>query len=101
MKLFYHFLVLVAASLIMVACATMFASSPQKTTGKQAQRTGNNLQDDSLVDPTANSQLIFSDLHHYDFLSGYETITTERKKDESFNNLRAAANYLGLGSKEK
>ncbi|MEO3403472.1 hypothetical protein AAFN85_06195 [Mucilaginibacter sp. CAU 1740] len=101
MKLFYHFLVLVAASLIMVACATMFASSPQKTTGKQAQRTGNNLQDDSLVDPTANSQLIFSDLHHDDFLSGYETPNPEPERNKGFDNLRAAANYLGLGRKGK
>ena len=101
MKLFYHFLVLVAASLIMVACATMFASTPEKTTGKQTQRTGSNLHDDTLFDPAVNSQLIFSDLHHYDFLSGYEIENSGEKKDKGFNNLRTAATYLGLNNKEK
>ena len=101
MKLFYHFLVLVAASLIMVACATMFASSPEKTTGKQTQRSGKNLNDDTLFDPTANTQFIFSDLNHSDFLSGYETQNSGEKKDSKFNNLRTAANYFGLADKEK
>ncbi|WP_162996350.1 hypothetical protein [Mucilaginibacter celer] len=101
MKLFYHFLVLVAASLIMVACANMFASTPEKKTGKQTQRSGNNLHDDHQLDPAVNTQLIFSDLHHYDFLSGYETPGLDEKKDKGFNNLRTAATLVGLGYQEK
>lgn len=102
MKLFYHFLVLVAASLVMFACGRMFASSPEKKANKEPQRTGNNLTDDSLNDPTINSQLIFSDLNHDDFLSGYETPTIVERKDKGLNSLRTATTYLvGLGGKQK
>ncbi|WP_184549373.1 hypothetical protein [Mucilaginibacter sp. FT3.2] len=57
MKLFYHFLFFVFASLILLACASMFASEPQSQSQTDEfsapEPDGNALIDDSIV--TTNS----------------------------------------------
>lgn len=102
MKLFYHFLVLVAASLILIACANMFASTPEKKLDKPAQRSGINFDKDSLLNPGINTRLIISDHHYNDVLNKY--INGRRQtgyKIHSFNNLLIAANYFGLNQIEE
>jgi hypothetical protein len=103
MKLFYHFLVLVAASLVLIACANMFASTPEKKLDKPAQRSGINLDKDSLYNSEINTRLIFSDMHHYDALNRYTTDSPQptHKIHQPFNKLLVAANYLGLNQIEK
>ncbi|WPV01312.1 hypothetical protein SNE26_05965 [Mucilaginibacter sp. cycad4] len=100
MKLFYHFLVLVAASLVLVACANMFASTPEKRPDKPAQRSGIYLGKDSLYNSGINTLLIFSDPHYYDVLNRYAS-GSHQAWHKINNNLFVAANYLGLNPIEK
>lgn len=100
MKLFYHFLVLVAASLILVACANMFSSTPEKKIDKPAQRSGIYLGKDSLYNSEINTRLTFSDSYYYDVLNRY-TIGNHQAWHQINNNLFIAANYLGLNPIEK
>ncbi|MFC0518375.1 hypothetical protein ACFFGT_29445 [Mucilaginibacter angelicae] len=102
MKLFYHFLVLVAASLILIACANMFASTPEKKLDKPAERSGINLDKDSLFNSGVNTRLIFPDFHYYNVLSKYTNGGNQAgHKIHPVNNLLAAANYFSLNQIEK
>ncbi|PWK78761.1 hypothetical protein LX99_01213 [Mucilaginibacter oryzae] len=103
MKLFYHFLVLVAASLVMVACASMFASTPEEISGQSTQTGGNNLNNRTVIPAVSNTQLIFSDLDHYDFSNRYdrESRNTESGKNKLHENLRTAADYTRFSIKNK
>jgi hypothetical protein len=103
MKLFYHFLVLVAASLILIACANMFASTPKEKFDIPAQRSDINLSKDSLYNSEINTRLIFSDSHHNDLLSRYTNRSRQavHKINKPFNNLLMAANHLGIAQIEK
>lgn len=94
MKLFYHFLVLVAASLILIACANMFASTPEKRLNRPAERSGINLDKDSLFNSGTNTRAAFPDFHYYNILSKYANGSNEAGyKMRPVNNLFAAANY--------
>ncbi|HEX8019036.1 hypothetical protein [Mucilaginibacter sp.] len=99
MKLFYHFLVLVATSLILIACANMFASTPEKKL-KPAQRSDININEDSLYNSEINTRLIFSDSHYNDVLNRYNN-SNHRAKNLPFNKLLIAANYVGLNQIEE
>jgi len=99
MKLFYHFLVLVAASLILIACANMFASTPEREL-KPGQRSDINLNEDSLYNSEINTRLIFSDSHYNDVLNRYNN-SNHRAKNQPFNKLLIAANYVGLNQIEE
>lgn len=99
MKLFYHFLVLVAASLILIACANMFASTPEKKL-KPAQRSDINLNEDSLYNSEINTRLIFSDSHYHDVLNRYNN-SNRGAKNQPFNSLLIASNYVGLNQIEE
>ncbi|UOE51969.1 hypothetical protein MTO98_12850 [Mucilaginibacter sp. SMC90] len=103
MKLFYHFLVLVAASLVLIACANLFASTPEEKLNNPAQRSGINLDNDSLYNSEINTRLIFSDMHHYDALSRHTTsnLQPEKKLYKPFKKLLVAADYAGLNQNEK
>jgi len=102
MKLFYHFLVLVAASLILIACANMFASTPEKKLDRPSQRSGVNFDKDSLLNSGINTRLEFPDHHNNDVLSKYINGSHQTGyKIHSFNNLLIAANYFGLNQIEK
>ncbi|QEM03292.1 hypothetical protein DIU31_007060 [Mucilaginibacter rubeus] len=100
MKLFYHFLVLVAASLILVACANMFSSTPEKKIDKPAQRSGIYFGKDSLYNSETNTRLTFSDSYYHDVLNRY-TSGNHQAWHKINNNLFIAANYLGLNPIEK
>jgi len=97
MKLFYHFLVLVAASLILIACANMFASTPEKKLNRPAERSGINLDKDSLLNSGTNTRAVFPDFHYYNILSNYADGSNKAGyKMRPVNNLFAATNYLSL-----
>jgi len=102
MKLFYHFLVLVAASLILVACANMFASTPEKKLDMPPQRSGIYLDKDSLLNSGINTRLVIPDHHYDDVLSKYINGSHQTGyKIPSFNNLLIAANHVGLNQIER
>lgn len=102
MKLFYHFLVLVAASLILVACANMFASTPEKKLDIPPQRSGIYLDKDSLLNSGINTRLVIPDYQYDDVLSRYSNGRHQTGyKIRSFNNLLIAANYFGLNQIEE
>jgi hypothetical protein len=103
MKLFYHFLVLVAASLILVACANMFASNPEKRLDKPVERSGINLGKDSLFSSGINTRFIFSGSHYYNVLRKYTSGSHQlmHKNNQSFNTLLTAANYSGQSENQK
>lgn len=102
MKLFYHFLVLVAASLILIACANMFASTPEKQIDMPPQRSGNYLDKDSLLNSGINTRLVIPDHHYDDVLNKYTNGRHQTGyKVHSFNNLLIAANDFSLNQIEK
>jgi len=109
MKLFYHFLFFVFTTLILLACANMFASDPQSKsqTDEFPSPESNNYEskDDSTFAANQSGSVVLANLKDntpvYSGLTLHNAGDFVRQKNIYSNNFQIALNYFGTIKKIK